>query len=1239
MNFTQDSSEAPRTPTRPLPSPWERTNLELTPSIESPAEIRTSDTRLINAKRESEHALAVCRGRIEALQLECAQSKGDAEAATITRQDLEQEIYTYRTRIASLERSKVDTETQLELTRSRLDQSTSTEGRLEQELHETVEKIAFLQQASKDRQHAIDSVHKDKDSLEALLQTRNARIADLESHTMTLENSLDRLQKDLESARRYESSLQDRLAEKENAREDLRCRLDRGSQYVEILQQKISDYSMKKLKHDEEMEAHNGFVSTLRGQLGQSDEARKNTEVALLTLEGEITLLKQKLETESNSQHQLAAELKSSQRARADVELELYATKHMLQQEREERDRLQTELHTLQTSYDSSKNDLQAAQGRILSLETLDRITQQKLETLRDGKTALEADLKDTRQSLFKLREDVRMSHAKLCEVERSTSDLQQQLRVSEEQSVSLEDKLNEACAIEASTKNKHAIEMQMVNAELEKSQSSVLSLQTVLASSEESKKALQEDMRHTQTSKATIESQLTNLLQAKQLIQSKHDCVQAQLSTTEANHHHLLAKLLQLEMDHRTSSEAKSDLEKSLEAALNDKTATQSRLSELETALDDSDSARRAVEEALVTVRKENEASGFKIERLHGQLDKANGSNATLEATLQKSMTAKTDVESQLLVAHARSIEVEKAADVIQLQLKSLTEEIQDLQKSKVGVENRLQTVQESYQKQHEELSFAQLHLETVEAEAKELRQELVSAFAEIHALQQGKDVLGDSLKEALDRHSNLERDLRTSAQENENVQSQLQSAFDLSKQAKTEIDLVLVGLDAEGAKRSPAACQKETVLDSIRLLKDDIHRKLDHTKNAIVGLEKDLAASRSRLQELEKQGGLDMARLCDTEDELAESRLREAGFQEHLELAETNQKNMRADFQRMESHATELDQVRSDLLLQLQTTDEEMRELRLAYAQVKNRHQATSLHEGELLATQMRLDIAESEGLSTNLELVEALQELTSLRTVNDQLAASEQKLLARLSMAEEDLASVRKTNAHLETFLERVENDMTNAQAAVEESGQRLEDFLHESQAKLNVVTNSKLKYKRTLGEKNGEIEALVDQNLELNGKLVEQTQELDEVKKSKAQLEEDLVGKKKYIKDLKSSSDKRIRSLNSAYNGLRKQHEERLKIPTSPHSTTASSHVAQAASMERSEVSSDRPQTRGSVLSGGEDLDHWTREIDLVRGLRNETAGQLRELKKSRHDLRKTLKEAEAQLHRLEKERKP
>lgn len=103
-----------------------------------------------------------------------------------------------------------------------------------------------------------------------------------------------------------------------------------------------------------------------------------------------------------------------------------------------------------------------------------------------------------------------------------------------------------------------------------------------------------------------------------------------------------------------------------------------------------------------------------------------------------------------------------------------------------------------------------------------------------------------------------------------------------------------------------------------------------------------------------------------------------------------------------------------------------------------------------------------------------------------------------------------------------------------------------------------------------------------------------------------------------------------SSHSAASSPQTQHTESPK-PDSLHS--------QPTSVGQHSVANDRPATCQSNMSHDEDLESWAKEVERVRMLRDETIVQLRDLKKSQHDMKKNLKDTEAQLHRLEKQQSP
>jgi hypothetical protein len=92
-----------------------------------------------------------------------------------------------------------------------------------------------------------------------------------------------------------------------------------------------------------------------------------------------------------------------------------------------------------------------------------------------------------------------------------------------------------------------------------------------------------------------------------------------------------------------------------------------------------------------------------------------------------------------------------------------------------------------------------------------------------------------------------------------------------------------------------------------------------------------------------------------------------------------------------------------------------------------------------------------------------------------------------------------------------------------------------------------------------------------------------------------------------------------------------------IPSRP-STQQTGSSSLGSSISHTSGRDERPTTRASITSRQTDLDTGASETERIRMRRNEQAIQLRENKKARGDLRKSLKETKTQLHQLERQSK-
>ncbi|CAO2658035.1 Nn.00g072950.m01.CDS01 [Neocucurbitaria sp. VM-36] len=1394
-NFPDSPLGSPRTPTRANSSSWHDTEWGLTPSLETPAEIRTSDSRLIRAKRESDQALAACRSRIGELQAECAKSKEDGKLLEVTREGLELEIQSHQSRIATLERSRTAVEDMLKSTKAHLDTATESEEKLKRALEAKTRELVQLERTSEDKQQLIYTVQEEKDTVKRHLQVRNAHFRELEIRANTLEEDLHRLQNRLKSAESQESSLRDRLAEKESAREDLRRRLDRGRQYMELLQQRIAGFESLSSEQMKQIELGAGAIAELREQLQQSGDQRKNVEDAIVTLKTEMELLTNTLQAGNDERDGLISALKTTQSAKADIEEELRVTRERLEQETGAKANIQSELEALRSSYDTLKVKLQTTQEHVQSFKASDAKAQAKLEIVRDAKAALEADLRDARQTLFRLREELRTNKTELSNVELSKRAFQEKLQRSEERVLLLEEELELGRKDKALIDKQHATELQGRNAQLRELESSVFELHAALGSSEKLRTTLQDEWTQVHLSKDRAEGQLGEILQSKADLQNEFDSIRSRLVLTESESADLRSRVTRLELDLSSSSQSRACLEERLNATMQERESLKKLVSDLEAALKENQEAKMKVDEALSLVQMDGEASGTKIRDLYNQLHETQVKKEQVEKKLEEALGSKAHSESQLAIAQSKFTVLETRVTDLLGQISALNDETTRIQQSKKEVGECLEAAQASRDDLDKQLDSTQLRLQTVESEAAKTKSRLSETEEELIAIHRSKTAVERRLEEISKANTELEKKLNTARQHktelenrlgdalrsnsqlekdlvltqtqvsnfatekealhskfmatgkeldrvrtlNDNVQKQLDNALGSNSELRKDVGLIgsrLHEVDMKNAGLANNLTDAVEELDNLKQIKADVDGKLNAALLLTASLEKDLSLTHSRVYDLEARDAWQTSQLTATNNELAAVHCIKAAIEEQLKDAEQQSASRQSELSSMYLRLNKLESEEVSLTGKLSERSKEMEALRVARTKlecdVRDALGRSRDLESDLRAVEMRLDIAESEGLTLNSKYLDANREIISLRNTNSKLEVSEEDLLLRLASAEEDLDTVRETNARLEAFLEQVETDMATAETAVEESEKRLEEFVEESQAKLDAVRNAKLKYKRRLSERNNEIEILINENSELHHQLDEKTQEVGALEKGKVELLEELSDKKKYIQELQSSNDKRMRSMNSTYNQLRKKYEEqkRQHRPSDHDSADRFSATLQAKDTERKRkqdskdeltspfttleqevqalkedkkvferlvetlqdklrqlqvleewqaptqadglssphhvtiqeptrdealsspplehdrnsrptighpsVQTDRPTTRSSAVSQEEDLDSWAREVERVRMLRNETAIQLKDMKKARHDLKKSLKSSEAQLHQLEKQ---
>lgn len=144
------------------------------------------------------------------------------------------------------------------------------------------------------------------------------------------------------------------------------------------------------------------------------------------------------------------------------------------------------------------------------------------------------------------------------------------------------------------------------------------------------------------------------------------------------------------------------------------------------------------------------------------------------------------------------------------------------------------------------------------------------------------------------------------------------------------------------------------------------------------------------------------------------------------------------------------------------------------------------------------------------------------------------------------------------------------------------------------------------------------------------------ELQELKESKKEYTQLVARLQSKIRRLTENTASQIESPKLSLQASNiSQEKGRRSRARSPAPLSTSSSRPQSAKSHHS-IHPDLPLR--SVEEDG-DVNNWAREVERVRMLRDETLVELESMKKTRDDLRKSLKESEARLHELERHGKP
>ncbi|KAF2182557.1 hypothetical protein K469DRAFT_636494 [Zopfia rhizophila CBS 207.26] len=672
--------QQPSTPKTPTHSPsssisWTDGSFNYSPGRGSLVEIRTSNDRLIRAKRESDHALLVCRSRIEALQADCLRSKESARVLEMTRLSLEEDIQGYQARVSALENSKVTVEETLRDTQSKLDDSVKSETELRAELELKNQEIAQLEQQCRQGQENIRTLEESKALLEGQVNNCTAQIQKLEAYTTGLEDELRRAQSRLDAVEHREVDLQQKLAENESHRAGMETQLEKSRANITTLEKAGAFFEAQVKEYNDKIQAFQGEVSWLNDGLKNSEELKERVDGELATARLTMSELESNLGSATEINASLQMDLGCTRIAKAELEKDLKTTKDKLANETDLRAELQSEVDSLRLLKGNLEQDLENAYARINTLYQPNPEIQQELETLRTARTSIEEQLRASQQSSSDLQRELQTSHDKLASMEASMGELQARLKQSEESRLGLADEV-------------HNITQSKTEAE------------DRLTGTLKSKASLEHDLTSTRSRLLRAETEGANLHAKLSVADIELDALRRTNADLEKSEKHLLSRLTTAEKELGAVRRANEELEAFLEQAEQDMIVAEATVEEsskqLDAFVDESNAKLSAAQRSNMKYKRRLSVKGKELETLKDENSDLHYQIEQKEQDIESLKSSESRLQAELQIRDATIEELQKSKSDFAASVDAIEEELRILRESKRTFEQVVSTLQE---------------------------------------------------------------------------------------------------------------------------------------------------------------------------------------------------------------------------------------------------------------------------------------------------------------------------------------------------------------------------------------------------------------------------------------------------------------------------------------------------------------------------------------------------------------
>ncbi|KAF2808338.1 uncharacterized protein BDZ99DRAFT_521895 [Mytilinidion resinicola] len=624
-------------------------------------EIRTSNDRLIKAKRESDHALLVARSRIEALQADCFRSKEIAKQLELNRVELEDEIAGYKARVTALESSKAAVKATLRATEAKLEDASRLEKELRGELDGKTREIQMLETKGHKSEASLKALSESNRLLEEEVESCREQIAQLERARVEMEEEVAELQRRMARAEHGEAMLESRLAASESEKGTLRAQLDKSTANVGTLEKAAAFFEEQVRDYNERITSLEGSVSWLDDGLKNAHSLKGRVESELAAMRVTVTEQESSIASINEANASLRTDLKSTRNAKTTLESELNFMRERLLAEADARAELHDEVRSLQYLKGNLEDDLREARTRIEELDRPEVL--EELQALKASKISVEERLKSVQKTSLDLQEDLRLTKEKLATMEAANTDLASKLKQSETKREDLESKL--VLSETANSSLKHEIQhitqskadteerllrlKSSLESKLHESECVHISLQQEVQDIRQSKAETEELLSKVLESKAFLESRLRESETSNTSLQREVQSIRESESETRERLYSILKSQVSIENRLHQSEVSNTELENELQHVRRSAEETEQQLQNILKSKSSLESRFLKAESTNNSLQQEVEHIRRSAEDIERNLDNALESKASLEMKLRESETSNTSLQQEI--------------------------------------------------------------------------------------------------------------------------------------------------------------------------------------------------------------------------------------------------------------------------------------------------------------------------------------------------------------------------------------------------------------------------------------------------------------------------------------------------------------------------------------------------------------------------------------------------------------